>query len=347
MLLGTPSRVTAAGSLFPTGVDAEAVAPARPRRRPDGDPRRRRCATSYPARPGCSGRRGGSTSSPASTTRRRSCCTAPAPSRRRSPGPPLGAGYAHELIEVTECLRAGRTESAVMPLADTLAVQSLLGQAAEQLGVRHAEDPTVLRRPAGQCPASAAPASQARPVASSAVGTRVGVPPARRTASAKCTASIDRGAPGVVVEVDEDVLVRRPGGREAVGPELQRLRPVAPVLEAVCGSAGSPSRWCATAAPPAAPRGRPSTAPRRTLQQGADLVGPPGLVPRLDGHPDAGGELRQALAEQVGVGLQRGRELQQDRVELVPEPGRAPQQPADRLLGLAQPLDVRQEAGWP
>jgi predicted dehydrogenase len=56
----------------------------------------------------------------------------------------LGWGYAHELIEVTECLRAGRTESAVMPLADTLAVQTLLGDAAEQLGVAHAEDATVL-----------------------------------------------------------------------------------------------------------------------------------------------------------------------------------------------------------
>jgi hypothetical protein len=55
-----------------------------------------------------------------------------------------GGGYAHELIEVTECLRAGRTESAVMPLADTLAVQSVLGEAAEQLGVVHTEDPTPL-----------------------------------------------------------------------------------------------------------------------------------------------------------------------------------------------------------
>lgn len=28
-----------------------------------------------------------------------------------------------------------------MPLTDTLAVQTVLGEAAEQLGVRHAEDP--------------------------------------------------------------------------------------------------------------------------------------------------------------------------------------------------------------
>lgn len=55
--------------------------------------------------------------------------------------PQLGGGYAHELIEVTECLRAGRTESTVMPLADTLVVQEVMGQALDQLGVVHAEAP--------------------------------------------------------------------------------------------------------------------------------------------------------------------------------------------------------------
>jgi hypothetical protein len=38
-------------------------------------------------------------------------------------------------------VRAGRTESAVMPLADTLVVQDVMGQALDQLGVRHAEAP--------------------------------------------------------------------------------------------------------------------------------------------------------------------------------------------------------------
>jgi hypothetical protein len=41
---------------------------------------------------------------------------------------------------VGDCLRAGATESAVMPLSDTLAVQEVLERAAEQLGVRHSED---------------------------------------------------------------------------------------------------------------------------------------------------------------------------------------------------------------
>jgi predicted dehydrogenase len=58
--------------------------------------------------------------------------------------PPLGGGYAHEVIEVTECVRAGRTESAVMPLDDTLAVMAALEQAGAQLGVTWAEDRSVL-----------------------------------------------------------------------------------------------------------------------------------------------------------------------------------------------------------
>lgn len=53
---------------------------------------------------------------------------------------PLGQGYAHELIEVTEGVRAGRTESAIMPLEDTLVVQRTLNAACEQLGVFHTEE---------------------------------------------------------------------------------------------------------------------------------------------------------------------------------------------------------------
>ncbi|MFC4950238.1 Gfo/Idh/MocA family protein [Pseudonocardia sp. GCM10023141] len=52
-----------------------------------------------------------------------------------------GAGYSHELIEVTECLAAGRTQSAVMPLADTVAVQDVMGAVAEQLGMVVQEGP--------------------------------------------------------------------------------------------------------------------------------------------------------------------------------------------------------------
>jgi predicted dehydrogenase len=56
--------------------------------------------------------------------------------------PPSGTGYSHELTEVTECVLAGRTESEIMPLDDTLAVQRLLNGACEALGVHHYEAST-------------------------------------------------------------------------------------------------------------------------------------------------------------------------------------------------------------
>jgi len=60
-------------------------------------------------------------------------------------GAPLtGAGYAHELVEVTECVASGHTESEIMPLADTVTVQDVLGEIAGQLGVRVIEGPAEL-----------------------------------------------------------------------------------------------------------------------------------------------------------------------------------------------------------
>ena len=144
MLLGTPERVAAVGSLFPSGVDAEASLLL-----DHGDGRSAALVTSVrrccPARPGSWGRTAGSTSSPASTTRETFVLHRHGVEPETITRPRTGGGYFHELVEVTECLRAGRTESAVMPLADTLAVQTVLGDAADQLGVLHAEDGTVLR----------------------------------------------------------------------------------------------------------------------------------------------------------------------------------------------------------
>jgi predicted dehydrogenase len=143
MLLGTPERVVAAGSLFPSGADAEASLLL-----DYGDGRAATLTTSLRnALPG-QARVFGTTGwidvlprfhHPVTIVLHRGSAEPETITRT-----PLGAGYAHELIEVTECLRAGRSESAVMPLADTLAVQSVLGEAAEQLGVRHAEDPAAL-----------------------------------------------------------------------------------------------------------------------------------------------------------------------------------------------------------
>jgi len=56
--------------------------------------------------------------------------------------PPRGTGYSHELMEVTECILYGRTESKIMPLDGTLAVQRILNGACEKLGVYHYEAST-------------------------------------------------------------------------------------------------------------------------------------------------------------------------------------------------------------
>ena len=143
MLLGTPSRVVAAGSRFPSGADAEASLLL-----DYGDGRTATLMTSLRnALPG-QARVFGTTGwidvlprfhHPTTIVLHRAGAEPETITR-----PTLGAGYAHELVEVVECLRSGRTESAVMPLADTLAVQALLGDAAEQLGVRHAEAAAVL-----------------------------------------------------------------------------------------------------------------------------------------------------------------------------------------------------------
>ena len=143
MLLGTPERVVAAGSLFPSGADAEASLLL-----DYADGRTATLTTSLRyALPG-QARVFGTTGwidvlprfhHPETIVLHRSGAEPETITR-----PALGDGYAHELIEVTECVRAGHAESAVMPLADTLAVQRLLNDAAEQLGVRHAEAPVAL-----------------------------------------------------------------------------------------------------------------------------------------------------------------------------------------------------------
>ena len=48
--------------------------------------------------------------------------------------PRTGTGYCHELAHVDECLAAGLTESPVMPLDDTLAVQEVMAEVLSRLG---------------------------------------------------------------------------------------------------------------------------------------------------------------------------------------------------------------------
>ena len=143
MLLGTPERVVAAGSLFPSGVDAEASLLL-----DHGDGRTATLTTSLrqalPGQARVFGTEGWIDVLPRFHHPQTIVLHRAGAEPETITRPATGGGYAHELIEVTECLRAGRSESAVMPLADTLAVQSVLGEAADQLGVPHKEDDSVL-----------------------------------------------------------------------------------------------------------------------------------------------------------------------------------------------------------
>ncbi len=143
MVLGTPDSVAAVGSRFPTGVDAEAALLLG-----YADGRSATLATSLrnalPGQARVVGTAGWIDVLPRFHHPQTIVLNRAGAEPETITRPQLGTGYAHELIEVTTCLQAGRTQSAVMPLADTLAVQDVLEQAAGQLGVSFAEDPAVL-----------------------------------------------------------------------------------------------------------------------------------------------------------------------------------------------------------
>lgn len=140
MLFGAPTKVVAQGSRFAeTGVDAEAALLLEH----PGERRSSLLASLRNATPGQArvlGTKGHIDVLPRFHHPTEMVLQRAGKEPERISLPPLGAGYAHELIEVTECVRAGRLESAVMPLADTLAVQRVLNEACEQLGVRHTEE---------------------------------------------------------------------------------------------------------------------------------------------------------------------------------------------------------------
>ncbi|MFP5071846.1 Gfo/Idh/MocA family protein [Pseudonocardia nantongensis] len=58
--------------------------------------------------------------------------------------PATGAGFVHEIDEVTRRVAAGETESPMMPLADTVAVQDVLAAVAGRLGMIPEEGPATL-----------------------------------------------------------------------------------------------------------------------------------------------------------------------------------------------------------
>ena len=148
LLLGPPDTVTATGSRFPTGVDAEASILLGYE-----DGRSAALMTSLrnalPGQARVYGTRGWIDVLPRFHHPQTIVLHRTGAEPETITRPQLGGGYSHELLEVGECLRAGRTESSVMPLADTLAVQDVLQQAADQLGVALTEAPVDLAHVAG------------------------------------------------------------------------------------------------------------------------------------------------------------------------------------------------------
>lgn len=143
MVLGTPDAVAAHGVLAPSGVDVEeAVLLSYPDGRSASLLASLRCATPGTARVVGTG---GWIDVPPRFHHPGSillCRNGSEP--ERIDAPPAGSGYSHELREVTDAVADGRGQSAVMPLADTVAVQDVMDAVARQLGMVVREGPAEL-----------------------------------------------------------------------------------------------------------------------------------------------------------------------------------------------------------
>jgi predicted dehydrogenase len=136
--LGTPDRVAATGTLFPNGTDASASLLLS-----YDDGRGAALSTSLQAATGVRatviGTRGsielGTPFHHATQLVVRREGDAP----QQIDVPALGRGYSHEIIHIGECLAEGRTESPLVPLDDTLAVQWVMQEALGQLGITPVE----------------------------------------------------------------------------------------------------------------------------------------------------------------------------------------------------------------
>ena len=142
-VLGPPTEVVARGTLTETGVDAEAALLLV---HPGGATATLTCSILSPSvgRARIDGTEGSIELKPRfhhphGFTLRRSGAEP-----ERVDLPPTGIGYSHQLVEVTEAVRAGRTESEIMPLSATLEILAVLEEAGRQIGVTPwAEDTTV------------------------------------------------------------------------------------------------------------------------------------------------------------------------------------------------------------
>jgi predicted dehydrogenase len=139
MVFGTPTSVSAHGALEPSGVDAEASLLLG---FPEGRTATLMCSLHSPM-PGHArifGSTGWIDVPPRFHHPRSIVLHRHGAEPERFEHPPRGAGYAHELIEVTESITTGKAESTIMPLDDTLAVQRAIDVALGQLGIRFTED---------------------------------------------------------------------------------------------------------------------------------------------------------------------------------------------------------------
>ncbi len=143
MVLGTPDRVAASGALTTSGVDVEeAVLLGFPDGRSATLFASLRCATPGQAR--VFGTDGWIDVLPRFHHPDRMVVHRAGRDPQELTLPPVGGGFTHELSEVTECVAAGRTESPVMPLADTIVVQEVMAAVAAQIGMRPQEGPAEL-----------------------------------------------------------------------------------------------------------------------------------------------------------------------------------------------------------
>lgn len=143
MVLGTPATVTAHGGLADTGVDTEeTVLLGYPDGRAAALVASIRCASPGAAR--VVGTAGWIEVPPRFHHPDRIVLHRAGADPEVMVAPPLGGGYSHQLIEVTERITGGHRQSEVMPLADTIAVQDVMAEVAAQLGMHPAEGPATL-----------------------------------------------------------------------------------------------------------------------------------------------------------------------------------------------------------
>jgi predicted dehydrogenase len=142
--LGEPERVTASGTLFPNGADASATISLG-----WADGRGATLVTSLVSPTACRavvlGTRGSIELGPEFHHPRGLVVRRAGQQPEELHLPPLGSGYSHEAQHVHECLVAGLTESPVVPLVDTLAVQRVMQEVLEQVGAPPREGTVDLR----------------------------------------------------------------------------------------------------------------------------------------------------------------------------------------------------------